>query len=51
MWNNETIKAYDIQALPVSHLVDYHGRVAATDVGLIDKENAKANINTVLAEH
>ncbi|HXE13091.1 MAG TPA: TlpA disulfide reductase family protein [Bryobacteraceae bacterium] len=50
MGDNEVTKGYDIQALPVSYLLDNRGRVAATYVGLIDKENVKANINTLLAE-
>lgn len=51
MGDNEVTKRYDIQALPVSYLIDIRGRVAATYVGLIDKENVKANINTLLAEN
>ena len=51
MGDNEAIKRYDTQALPVSYLVDTRGRVAGTYVGLIDKENVKANINMLLAEH
>lgn len=50
MGDNEVTKRYDVQALPVSYLVDTRGRVAAMYVGLIDKENMKANINTLLAE-
>ena len=44
------MKRYDIQALPVSYLIDERGRVAAVYVGLIDSENVKANINALLAE-
>lgn len=51
MGDNEAVKRYDIQALPVSYLIDTRGRVAATYVGLIDKENVKANINTLLTEN
>ncbi len=51
MGDNEALKRYDTQALPVSYLIDTRGRVAATYVGLIDKENVKANINMLLAEH
>ncbi len=50
MGDNEAMKRYDTQALPVSYLIDTRGRVAATYVGLIDKENVKANINILLAE-
>lgn len=51
MGDNDVTKHYDIQALPVSYLIDARGRVAATYVGLINKENVKVNINTLLAEH
>jgi len=50
MAQSATLKGYDLQALPVSYLIDTHGRIAATYVGLIDKENVKANIDALLAE-
>lgn len=50
MAEKEGIKGYDIQALPVSYLIDTHGRIAATYVGLIDRENVKANVHTLLRE-
>jgi peroxiredoxin len=49
--DGEATKPYDIQALPITYLIDPHGRIAATYVGLIDEQNVKANINTLLAEH
>ena len=51
MGDNEAVKRYDVRALPVSYLIDTRGRVAATYVGLIDRENVKANISTLLAEN
>lgn len=51
MGDNKVTKSYAIQALPATYLIDTRGRVAAVYVGLIDKENVKANINTLLAEH
>ncbi len=50
MGDNEAIRRYDIQALPVSYLIDTQGRVAATYVGLIDEENIKTNIDRLLTE-
>jgi peroxiredoxin len=50
MGENEALKRYDIQALPVSYLIDTHSRVAATYAGLIDKDDVKANINALLTE-
>lgn len=51
MEESAVTKRYDIQALPVSYLIDPRGRIAATYVGLIDKQNVKTNIHTLLAEH
>ena len=50
MGNEEVTKRYDIQALPVTYLIDVRGRIAATYVGLLDKQNVEANINRLLAE-
>ena len=50
MGEPEAIKPYDIQALPVSYLIDTRGRTAATYVGLVDLENVKANVTALLAE-
>lgn len=51
MGDNQWIKRYDIEALPVSYLIDNRRRVAAVYAGLIDRENVEANINTLLAEN
>jgi peroxiredoxin len=51
MGDGEVTKRYDIQALPVTYLIDQRGRIAATYVGLIDQQNVKANIDTLLTEH
>jgi peroxiredoxin len=50
MGDGEVTKRYDMQALPVTYLIDPRGRIAATYVGLTDEQNVKANINTLLAE-
>lgn len=50
MGDNETNTRYDIQALPVTYLIDAHGRVAAMYVGLIDTEDVKSNIHALLTE-
>ncbi len=50
MGDNSVTKRYSIEALPVTYLIDAGGRIAATYVGLIDKENVEANINTLLSE-
>jgi hypothetical protein len=51
MGDEAVTKRYDIQALPVTYLIDSRGRIAATYVGLIDRENVKANVSTLLGEH
>ncbi len=51
MGDEAVTKRYDIQALPVTYLIDSRGRIAATYVGLIDKENVKANVSTLMGEH
>jgi peroxiredoxin len=50
MGDGEVTKRYEIQALPVTYLIDSRGRIAATYIGLIDGQNVAANINTLLVE-
>lgn len=50
MGDDEVMKRYDIQALPVTFLIDSRGGIAATYVGLLDKQNAAANIDALLSE-
>lgn len=50
MGESGALKGYDLGALPVSYLIDARGRIAATYVGLIDENNVKVNIETLLAE-
>ena len=51
MGDQQVTKLYDIQALPVTYLIDAKGRIAATYVGLVNKDDAEANIKTLLIEH
>jgi len=52
MGDDRVSKAYDIEALPATYLIDKNGRIAATYVGVLaDKSNVEANINTLLMEH
>jgi len=44
-------KAYRIESLPVTYLVDKRGRIAATYTGLVDKADVEANLKALLAEH
>jgi peroxiredoxin len=50
MANDDVRKLYDIEALPVTYLIDGAGRIAATYVGILDKTDVEANIKTLLRE-
>lgn len=50
MGDDRVVKAYEIQALPITHLVDRNGRIAATYDGVVDRENIEANIQALLKE-
>jgi cytochrome c biogenesis protein CcmG/thiol:disulfide interchange protein DsbE len=45
-----TSKAYSIEQMPDTFLIDRDGRIAAKYVGLVDKDNVETNIRAVLAE-
>jgi peroxiredoxin len=50
MGDEAVSKAYDIQAMPATYLLDKKGRIAATYVGIVDKNDIEANIKTLIAE-
>ena len=50
MGDDGITKRYSVNALPITYLIDRHGRVAATYAGLVDKTNIQANIEALLAE-
>ena len=50
MGDDGITKRYSVNALPVTYLIDRHGRLAATYPGLVDRANLEANIKTLLAE-
>jgi peroxiredoxin len=50
MGDDGVTKAYDIKALPATYLIDRNGRIAATYVGLVNRENIEANVTSLLAE-
>ena len=43
-------KAYKVESLPSTYLLDRKGRVAATYIGLVDKTDVERNIRTLVAE-
>ena len=50
MGDDALTKSYNITALPATYLIDSKGRIAATYVGLVNRDNLEANIKRVLAE-
>jgi peroxiredoxin len=50
MGDDDITKRYSVNALPVTYLIDRRGRIAAKYVGIVDRINIEANINTLLAE-
>jgi peroxiredoxin len=50
MGDDPVSKLYDIQAMPVTCLIDKQGRVAATYIGIVDKQDIESNIRALLRE-
>jgi peroxiredoxin len=50
MGNDEVTKRYGIEALPLTHLIDASGRIAASYIGVVDKNDIEANIKILLSE-
>uniref|UniRef100_Q01QT8 Redoxin domain protein n=1 Tax=Solibacter usitatus (strain Ellin6076) TaxID=234267 RepID=Q01QT8_SOLUE len=46
--NEATAKKYGTENMPDAFLIDRHGRIAATYVGLVDRGNVEANLRTML---
>lgn len=51
MGDSNVTKLYDIQALPITDLIDTRGRIAASYAGLVNKDDVEANIKALLMEH
>ena len=50
MGDDAVSKVYDIQAMPATYLIDKHGRVAATYIGIVDRNDVESNIKALLRE-
>jgi peroxiredoxin len=50
MGDDAVSRAYDIQAMPATYLLDKKGRIAATYIGIVDKGDIEANIKALIAE-
>jgi peroxiredoxin len=48
--NPELAKLYAVDAMPVTLLIDRDGKIAATHVGMVDKEAFESEIKVLLAE-
>ena len=48
--DDATAKKYKIQNMPDAFLIDREGRIAATYVGLVDRDNVEANVQAMLAQ-
>lgn len=50
MGDEGVTKSFGIEAMPETYLIDRRGRVAATWVGIVDRNNLEANIRALLTE-
>jgi cytochrome c biogenesis protein CcmG/thiol:disulfide interchange protein DsbE len=50
MADDQTTKAYGVDALPTTYLIDKKGRIAATYTGLVDKADVESNLRMLLRE-
>ncbi len=50
MGDGSVVDAYGFPSYPATYLIDRSGKIAATYVGVVDKNDVEANIKTLLAE-
>jgi len=48
--NDSSAQAYGIGNMPDTFLIDQQGRIAASYVGMVDKDGLEKNIQTLLAQ-
>ena len=48
--DDATGKAYGIESMPDTFLIDREGRIAASYRGLVDRDNMETNIRMMLSE-
>ena len=51
MGDNSVIGDYGFRSYPATYLIDKSGKIAATYVGIVDKNDVETNIKTLLAQH
>jgi len=50
MGNDATFDAYGSDAYPATYLIDKTGKIAATYVGIVNKDNVEQNVKALLSE-
>jgi peroxiredoxin len=50
MGDQSVSDAYGLKAFPATYLIDKSGRIAATYVGVVSKDNVEANVDKLLSE-
>ncbi|MBW8749179.1 MAG: TlpA family protein disulfide reductase [Acidobacteria bacterium] len=50
MGNDAVIESYGFASYPATYLIDKSGRIAATYIGIVSKDDVEANIKRLLAE-
>ncbi len=50
MGDQSVSDAYELHAFPATYLIDKSGRIAATYVGVVSKDNVEANVDKLLSE-
>jgi hypothetical protein len=48
--DDAVINAFGFQNYPATYLIDRSGRIAATYIGVVNKDDVEANIRLLLAE-
>ena len=48
--NDDVAKQYGVGSMPMTYLIDRNGKIAATYVGLVDKNNCENVINRLLSK-
>ncbi|NYF78934.1 TlpA family protein disulfide reductase [Granulicella arctica] len=51
MGDDKVVDAYGFPSYPATYLIDRSGKIAATYVGVVSKDDVEANIKILLAEH
>ena len=50
MGDDAFTKSYSVTSLPVTYLIDKRGRIAATYLGVVDRDDIEKNIKTLISE-